>query len=211
MRHSLKWVEEGSGLKGKLLRPLCAQVLEPTITETEGLIDRAQLLRITGRSRSEQRKLAENFDITDYPNPAGGCLLTDKNFARRMKDTFEHGYRNFRETVALKWGRHYRINDQFKIILGRDEEENSALKSYAHADDHIMEIVDQVGPTLILKGYHPTPEIFAIAAGLVKKYSRHKDSPDPINVNYWAVKDKNTIYTTQSQVLTESFIEGMNI
>lgn len=211
MRHSMKWVEEGTGLKGRLLRPLCAQLLEPTIPETDGLIDRAQLLRITGRSRSEQRKLAENFAITDYPNPAGGCLLTDKNFARKMKDTFKHGYRNFRETVALKWGRHFRINEQFKIILGRNEEENAALKAYAHPDDHIMEISDKVGPTLILKGYQPTPEIFAIAAGLIKKYSRHKDSPDQISAEYWPVKDKNTIRSVQSRSLTENYIEQISI
>lgn len=211
LRHSMKWVEEGSGLQGKLLRPLCAQLLEPTIPETNGLIDRSKLLRINGRSRAEQRKMAENFNITDYPNPAGGCLLTDKNFARRMKDTFKYGYRNFRETVALKWGRHYRIDENFKLILGRNEEENMALKSYAHPDDHVMELQDRMGPTLIIKGTSPTPEILSTAAGLIKKYSRYKDSPDQIVVNYWLVKDKNTIQTAQSQTLTESFVEGISI
>ena len=86
-----------------------------------------------------------------------------------------------------------------------------ALKAYAHPDDHIMEISDKVGPTLILKGYQPTPEIFTIAAGLIKRYSRHKDSPDPISVEYWLVKDKNTLHTIQSQELTESFIEQISI
>lgn len=211
MKHSLKWVEEGSGLKGRLLRPLCAQLLEPTIPEQEGLINREKLLNISGRSRQEQIKLAESFDIHDYPNPAGGCLLTDKNFARRMKDTFKYGYRNFRETIALKWGRHFRINDQFKVILGRDAEENSALKHYAHADDIIMEIPDKIGPTLILKGDNPSEEILALCAGLIQRYSKHKDSPASIQVEYWPVNDKNKISFIQARILDEATTHQLSL
>ena len=211
MKHSLKWVEEGSGLKGRLLRPLCAQLLESTIPEQEGLIDRVKLLNISGRSRQEQIKLAESFDIRDYPNPAGVCLLTDKNFARRIKDTFKHGYRNFRETIALKWGRHFRLNENFKVILGRDAEENQALKAYAHPDDTIMEIPDKIGPTLILKGYNPSEEILALCAGLIQKYSKHKENLNPISVEYCLAKEIHNKKIILAKILSEKYLQEVSV
>ncbi len=210
LRHSMKWIEEGSGLQGRLVRPLCAQLLDPTIPEQEGLIDRAKLLNLSGRSRKEQIRMAEEHQITDYPAPAGGCLLTDRNFARRMKDVFQHGYRNFRETVALKWGRHFRIDENFKFILGRNDEENQALKSYAHTDDHILELKDKKGPTMIVKGSNPNPEILAMAAGIVQHFSRYKDAA-PMELEYWPVSDKNKIQNIQAVIMTEQTLQRLAV
>ncbi len=210
MRHSMKWIEEGSGLQGRLVRPLCAQLLEPTIPEQEGLIDRQKLLRLNGRSRREQVLIAQANNITGYSQPAGGCLLTNQDFARRIKDTFVHGYRNFRETIALKWGRHFRINENFKVILGRDEEENTSLIRYAHSDDIIMQMPDQMGPTLILKGTNPPNEILALAAGLIQKFSRYKND-SPQELKYWYVKDKNTVYSINANLISEVEIEKLRV
>lgn len=210
LRHSMKWIEEGSGLTGRLLRPLCAQLMEPTIPEQEGLINREKLLSLNGRSRRPQIDEAEKFGITDFPNPAGGCLLTDKNFARRMKDTLDHGYRNFRETIALQWGKHFRLNKDFKIILGRDKEENAALRRFAHQDDHIMELPDKLGPTLILKGYNPSPEIFATAAGIIQHFSKHKNTA-PQEIEYWPVANANGLQRIHAAVLSVEYIEKIQI
>ena len=154
--------------------------------------------------------MARNYDITDYLPPAGGCLLTDKNFARRMQDTLNHGYRNFRETISLKWGRHFRISKDFKVILGRDEKENEAIRSYAHPDDYIFEIENKKGPTLILKGYNPPPEILEIAAGLVQKFSPYKDANE-FEVEYWTAKDLNNVQRVVAKKLDERFIEQIRI
>jgi tRNA-specific 2-thiouridylase len=183
LKHSLRLVEEESGLKGRFLRPLCAKLLEPTLVETQGLIDREKLLSLSGRSRKEQIRLAKEWGITDYPWPAGGCLLTDKNFAKRLKDIFKHGYRDQDEIVSLKWGRHFRLNENFKAILGRNEKENDLLIQHAHKEDYILELPDRRGPSLILKGEDPTPEILALAAGLIQRFSRHKEDPS-IAVEY---------------------------
>ena len=86
---SLLTVEKSSGMKGRLVRPLSAKLLEPTIPELEGLIDREKLLDISGRSRERQIALAAEFGITDYPSPAGGCKLTEEAFGRRLKDLME--------------------------------------------------------------------------------------------------------------------------
>ena len=210
MRKSMKWIEDGTGLVGRLVRPLCAQLLEPTIPEQEGLIDRAKMLRISGRSRNPQLQFAAQHDITDYSATGGGCLLTDQHFARRMKDTLQHGYRNFRETVALKWGRHFRINKDFKLILGRDAEENSALKAYAHPDDTIMEIVDGLGPTLILKGYNPSPELLVKAAGFIQMFSKHKNA-EPIEVHYWLTAQPNDKHLLHAQKINDEIVEAARV
>ena len=213
LRHSMSVIERESNLQGRLLRPLCAHHLEPTIPETEGLIDREKLLDFAGRSRSPQLKLADHFGISDYLPPAGGCLLTDKSFARRMKDSFEYGYRNFRETIALKWGRHFRISKDFKAVLGRDEEENTSLRAFAHRDDFIFELPDKRGPTLILKGINPSEEVLKLAAGLVQRFSRRKDEPS-IEVEYWPAGERsehNKIQKIQSRKVADEEIERLQI
>lgn len=210
MRQSMRKIEEGAGLKGYLLRPLCAQLLEPTLPESQGLIDRDKLLKISGRSRKEQIQLAEGMDIDGYIQPGGGCLLTDSNFSRRMRDTFDHGYRNFRETVALQWGRHFRINRDFKAVLGRDQEENDSLIRFAHRDDYVMQLGDHEGPVLILKGQHPTGEILATAAGLIQRFSRLRGDA-PQQAKYWIHGDQDHVFCVRAQILDEVQIEKMRI
>ncbi len=209
-RHSMKWIEQESGLEGRLLRPLCAQLLEPTIPEQEGLIDRDKLLRMTGRSRKPQIQLAHNLNIKEYNQPAGGCLLTDHNFANRMRDTLDHGYRNFRETIALQWGRHFRINADYKAIVGRNAQENESLLHYAHRDDHVMVFAEKAGPTLLLKGNAPSDDILMTAAGLIQQFSKYKNEP-PQKVKYWAVADQNVVYTIDAQKLDQAQVEHMYI
>ena len=210
MHKSMRAIEKESSLEGRLLRPLCAHLLDPTIPEEQGLVDRRKLLSLSGRSRSPRMELAHHYGVSDYLPPAGGCLLTDKNFARRMKDAFDYGYRDFRETIALKWGRHFRISKEFKAILGRDEQENTSLQAYAHPDDYIFELPDKRGPTLILKGHFPSEEILKTAAGLVQRFSRHKDA-ESAELEYWLVRDKSKLQRIQSHRLTDEEIARMQI
>jgi len=207
-RHSMHTIEVESGLDGRLLRPLSAQLLDPTIPEQTGVVDRERLFQLSGRARKEQMLMARQLGIADYPNPAGGCLLTDRNFARRMKDTLDHGYRNFRETIALQWGRHFRIDARYKIILGRDEKENAALRHYAHSSDIIMELSDKMGPTAIIKGEDPTIAVLETAAGLIRHYSRYRETGS-VPVEYWPATDPNASTSINAGVLSEDDIARM--
>lgn len=208
-KNSMRCIEKHADIEGRLLRPLSAQLLEPTIPEKEGIIDRTQLLALNGRSRKTQHKMADEFKLS-YNQPAGGCLLTDHNFAKRMKDTFQYGYRNFRETISLQWGRHFRITKNFKAIVGRNAEENQAIKHYAHKDDIIMELPKNDGPSLILKGLNPTKKELEICAALIQRYSKYK-AESTISINYWPVTDPNHIQSVQSQPLQEETIETIKI
>ncbi len=167
---ALKLVEEESGLKGEILRSLSAKLLPETVMEKEGLVDREKLLGIRGRSRKPQLKLAEEFNIKSFPSPAGGCLLTCKEYANKLRDLFEHKKRcSMADVALLSVGRHFRLGES-KIIVGRNEAENKILVAEKGQDDYYFEAADVVGPVTVLQG-DETEEAFRTAAELTAFYS----------------------------------------
>ncbi|MFQ5968969.1 MAG: tRNA (5-methylaminomethyl-2-thiouridylate)-methyltransferase [Nitrososphaerales archaeon] len=168
---ALKIIERESGLQGKVLRPLSAKHLPPTEAEKSGLVKRDQLLSIKGRSRKVQIGLAKNFGITDYPNSAGGCLLTDPQFAKRVRDLFEDTEKpTLNDTALLKVGRHFRICKDLKLIVGRNEKENDVISSLAIQDDILLEVKDHKGPLALLRGKYDDNTL-ALSASIVHRYS----------------------------------------
>ena len=152
-RHTIRLIEKESGLQDLILRPLSAQHFEPTLPEREDIVDRNKLLNISGRGRKEQFALADNLGVKDYPCPAGGCLLTDKVIAARLRDLFAHttDY-NQTDLVLLTIGRHYRLSTDLKIILGRKQEENERLISLVKDGQSIFEPESFRGPTILALG-----------------------------------------------------------
>ena len=178
---AMRIVEEGSGLKGRLLRPLSARLLPETVIEKKGLVKRDKLLDIRGRSRKPQIKLAKEFNIADYPCPAGGCLLTYKEFANKLRDLFRHRKRCSMPDVALlKVGRHFRFGEN-KIIVGRNEAENKILTAKKMRYDYYFEVPDVGGPITVLQGLKNKKAI-QMAAALTAFYSDAKS--DKITVNF---------------------------
>ena len=152
-RHTIRLIEKESGLQSLILRPLSAQHFEPTLPEREGIVNRDKLLNISGRGRKPQFELAENLGVTDYPCPAGGCLLTDKVIAARLRDLFAHSTDyNQTDLVLLTLGRHYRLYPDLKIILGRKQEENERLISLVKDGQSIFEPENFRGPTILAMG-----------------------------------------------------------
>ncbi|PKN68996.1 MAG: hypothetical protein CVU54_11820 [Deltaproteobacteria bacterium HGW-Deltaproteobacteria-12] len=152
-RHTIRLIEKESGLRDLILRPLSAQHFEPTMPEREGIVDRDKLLNISGRGRKEQFALADNLGVKDYPCPAGGCLLTDKVIAARLRDLFDHtpDY-NHTDLVLLTLGRHYRLHPDLKIILGRKQEENERLLTLVKDGQSIFQPDNFRGPTILAVG-----------------------------------------------------------
>jgi len=151
MPKKLQLIEQESGLEGLILRPLSAKHLPETIAEREGWVDRNKLLAIQGRRRREQMDLAESLEIGDYPCPSGGCLLTDKNFARLVKDAIAHDEFDMKIIARLKTGRHFRLDGETRLIIGRDQKENERLALLA-GKDIILVPKSHMGPTGILAG-----------------------------------------------------------
>jgi tRNA-specific 2-thiouridylase len=148
-------IEKRSGCPGLVLRPLSAKYFEPTIAEREGWIDRNRLLNITGRSRKEQIRLAEEWKIGDHPCPAGGCLLTDRIFARKVRDLFDHCETpDMTDIHLLKIGRHFRLADGRKVIVARNEEENRKLETLCRGKMPVYIANGFSGPSIGVEANH---------------------------------------------------------
>src|SRR4030043_439580 len=177
---ALRIIEEESGLKGRLLRPLSAKLLPETVVERKSLVKRDKLLNIRGRSRKPQIKLAAEFNIAYYPSPAGGCLLTCKEFANRLCDLFRHRKScSMADVTLLKVGRHFRLGEN-KIIVGRNEAENKVLTLKKTRNDYYFEVPDVSGPTTVLQG-PKTKKAIKLAAALTAFYSDAKSSRVTVN------------------------------
>jgi len=191
-REALNSIENRSGLKGYLLRPLSAKLMPPTHAETEGLIKRENLLEIEGRSRKPQLELAKKYGIERHFTPAGGCLLTDPGYSRRFKDMLAYHEMNKDNAVILKYGRHFRLDEKTRMIVGRDEKDNDALERCVKPGDVMMMVVDIPGPLGVLRG-DASDKNLELAASLVASHSKAKDAP-LAKVEYWRVgKDREII------------------
>jgi len=180
---ALNLIEKRAGVRGILLRPLTARNLEETLPEKEGIVAREKLLDIRGRSRKPQIMLAQNFGIKEYPNPAGGCLLTDPGFAHRVRDAIEHDEFNTENLALLSVGRHFRLSDKARLVVGRDEAENNILLSIAGSDDMLFELKDHEGPMSILRG-KVDDGMINLAASMAAYHTKFR-LEESIRVDYW--------------------------
>ncbi|MDY6932808.1 MAG: hypothetical protein SVZ03_01135 [Spirochaetota bacterium] len=207
MKHMLNHIEKESGLRGYLLRPLSARLLRPTIPEMEGMIDRNKLLSINGRSRRYQMELADKYNISDYSSPSGGCLLTDMNISRRLKDLFNYctDY-TMTDVYLLTVGRHYRLHASAKLIVSRNERENFALEQYMNEADYFV-APEFKGPLMFVKGRLSSDDLASLGC-IARRYGR---SPE----NTWGIKifqknsNPSTIYATGS--IEEILLKKMRI
>ncbi len=170
-------IDRDAGVRGWLLRPLCAQYMPETEPEKRGWVDREKLKNFTGRSRKPQMALAKAFSIVDYPTPAGGCcFLTDENYARKLQDLWQFrdskAY-SMEDIVLLKAGRHLRPRGDFKLIIGRDESENHFLSGFK-AGRMTIRAKNLPGPFTLLEG-SPDKEGLILACRIAARYGKGKN------------------------------------
>jgi tRNA-uridine 2-sulfurtransferase len=177
--NALSIIEKETGMEGKVLRPLSAQLLPKTEPEKKGLVDRSLLGSIQGRSRKEQLNLANKFGIADPPNSAGGCLLTDPQFSKRIRDLMKYSASepSINDVELLKLGRHFRFNDYSKLIVGRNHSENELLLSLVLNSDYLIQTIDIPGPIAILRINGSRPDLrkhkklLLFSIGITLRYS----------------------------------------
>jgi len=189
--HALLDAAEESGLGDRLLRPLSARLLPETLPIREGWLSLNDLPTIHGRSRQQQMALAQELSIDNYPQPAGGCILIEKTYAARLRDAFAHvgkdavGVEEFR---LLEHGRHFRLSEDVKVIIGRNQAENEALEHYASGRIRI-DPVEVMGPTALIEG-NPSKETLGLICSLVARYCDHAGADA---VRLLVVRDGETI------------------
>jgi len=176
-KQSLHIVASRSGYGDYVIRPLSAKLLPETIPEKEGKVDRERLLDIQGRSRKPQLEMAKRYGIEAYSSPAGGCLLTDPGFSRRLKDLLDHaGDVKLRDIELLKFGRHLRLNADTKILIGRKERENKAIENLSGPDDCLVKVRDFPGPTVLIPGGCDEETLMRVASFCAVYSDAPKDS-----------------------------------
>ena len=171
-RDAMNLIDREAEVRGLVLRPLCARHLPPIPAEENGLIDREKMLDFSGRSRKPQMRLARQMGIRDYPGPAGGCVLTDPIFGRKLKHLLEMK----KTTTASDWtllnvGRHLALGSRTKAIVSRNEAENVLLEDLAGADDAILIPVNFPGPTALIVGPHDSDARHFIS-GVILRYGK---------------------------------------
>ena len=169
-KQALQRIEEASGLNGLLVRPLSALILPLTVPQKNGWLKKELLFDIKGRGRTRQIRLAEKWGIEEYSWPGGGCLLTEFHFCRRLKDLLKYEELSIENIELLKLGRHFRITPDFKLIVGRDKDENEKLISLAKSEDLLFEPNKLPGPTGVGRGF-ANKELKEISAKIIARYT----------------------------------------
>lgn len=176
MRDTIRLIEKESGLAGIIVRPLSAKLLPPSEPEQEGVVDRSRLLDIAGRSRRTQYDLVEQYSLKEFASPAGGCLLTDPIYSEKLRELLrEEPHFNMTDVDLLKYGRHFRFNG-VKLVVGRDKDENEALRNlwapsylFAHTNDF-------KGPSAMVKGLIDENTI-GITGNVISFYAKNDKYP----------------------------------
>jgi hypothetical protein len=166
-------IDREAGLQGWILRPLSARALGESEPERLGWVDRERLLGIVGRGRDTQLALAEQLGLKHYQSPGGGCLLTDPIFSVKLRDLFAHAGEDggtLSDIELLRVGRHFRVSDDLKIVLGRDAGENARLREFAGAGRELVEPLAFGGPTALVCGALDTRAL-GEAARLIRSFS----------------------------------------
>ena len=183
-RDALDIIDRETGLRGHILRPLSAKLLKPTFPEIKGLVNRDLLYGFGGRTRKPQMALAAEFGLKDYPAPASGCLLTEPNYSYRLSELLTYDRDpSLDDLNLLRLGRHFRLSDTCKVIVGRDEGENNAIEAIPGDRGPFLRVEGHASPTTVIRG-ETDDEVVRIAAALCARYSNAKLLPD-VTVKVW--------------------------
>ncbi len=175
VKDKLNLTMKQANLRGKLLRPLSAKLLKPTEAELSGMVDREKLEAINGRGRKRQMELARQFGLDDYPSPASGCLLTDAGYSNRLRDLLAGSdVITFHDLNLLRAGRHFRLDPQTKLIVGRDETDNKKIMQLRQTQHTMFEVLDTGSPITLLIG-ESTDENLEKAARITARYCDAKN------------------------------------
>ncbi len=207
-RHAIDLIERKSGLGGFIVRPLSAKLFKPSLAEKEGVIDRERLLDIQGRQRDKQFELARRFKIYEYPNPAGGCLLTDKGFSNRLKDLFKYSPQyDISDLHLLKVARQFRIKESLKLFVGRNQKENESLLAFSQPGDYIFDVVDIPSPIGLVRGRVEEEDIPLISS-ILARYSDGKSNDLEVSYRVFPSDELKSITTPPA---TEPILASLRI
>ncbi|MDD3051969.1 MAG: hypothetical protein PHR06_12615 [Candidatus Cloacimonetes bacterium] len=191
-KDSMNSVSKISGVRDLIVRPLSQKLLVPTLPIREGWINIDDMLDIQGRSRKRQIALAKKMGIEYYPSANGGCALTIESFSLKLKDLIDHDMFSREDIELLHFGRHFRLSENCKLIIGRNQIENYRLETWAK-NHYIMHCKDYPGPLGILCSRElPTEQELTIAASILIHFSTRIQTEKAV-ILYGQKKPENDI------------------
>ncbi len=222
-RDTMRVIERDSDNDGLLLRPLSAKLMDPTIAETEGWVDRGKLLNFSGRGRSRQIKLAKEYGVVDFPAPAGGCILADPILSTRIEKIYQGDFVIKAKEITvtdvrfLLLGRQFILPDGFWLILGRNEKENNKIEALAEENDILVHMPDRPGPTALLRNAkqrliacEDKDETLSRVTGLVVRYGKKvkNDSGAEVEINDMETKYRIKGYSIAEQLCKDWMVKA---
>lgn len=203
LKYQLAIIEKESNLEGLLLRPLSAKLLEPTLPEIEGIVDRERLYAVSGRSRKELLELCKKYGIDNPPQPSTGCTLTEPEFAKKVRDVFQHNpdYERW-DFELVKTGRHFRLDEKTKVVIGRNETENQMLERLQRAETVLYIPFNFMGPSAMLVGEYAA-EKERQALSMILRYTRDS-TPETLSFEtYRAAGEREILEFSGAAMKTE--------
>lgn len=211
-RDTFPVIDKKSNLKGLVLRPLSAKRLKPSIPETKGLVDREKLYDFAGRSRKPQIALAKEFGLTDLPTPAGGCLLTDPIYSKRLRELLDNnpcpGIDDF---SLLRLGRHFRVSQSTKIIVGRNENENNSIVQAAKKKDYLVRVTQYGSPVTLIRGEDRNRFIYTAGAICARYTAARRLNSVEAAVFQGGMDDRSFLYNLNVVPAKDEDIDGLRI
>lgn len=208
-RDSFPVIDREAGLAGYVLRPLSAKLMNPTIPEKTGLVNRDMLHGFAGRSRRPQMALAKELDLNDYPMPAGGCLLTEPNYSYRLKELLNHNPDpSLNDLHLLRVGRHFRPSTSCKIIVGRNEAENQSIETLGESCGYLFTVEGFGSPVALLSG-EGAEGFINLAASICTRYSDAKHLPAvEVTVRKGLIVSRITVSPAQDEIIGNYRVEN---
>jgi tRNA-specific 2-thiouridylase len=197
-KDALQTVLNESNCDGLLLRPLSAKMLTPTIAEQNGWVDREKLEGITGRSRDRQLELVKEIGLENFESPGGGCLLTDENFAKKMFDFIKYDKFEVKDIPLMKYGRHLRLSDGAKLVVGRNQEENAHLQNIVNDKYYHMKTIGVPGPHAMLSK-NATQADKELAIKIVLTYCKTKEDTS-YTVSYDEIELQGSPFASREEI-----------
>jgi len=208
-RQTMLVIEKEAGLEGLVLRPLSALLLDETIPEKSGWINRKDFKNIEGRGRKSQLEYADENGLKDFACPAGGCLLTDPGFSKRLKDLMASKPDFQMSDIALlKYGRHFRLGQNAKLVVGRNETENNILRNFKKDGDFLLELKDFLGPVSLLTGSEAKSYLL-VSGAITARYGDVADRESLVNISVFNGSEAGE--TIQTKPAKESEYNGVLI
>jgi tRNA U34 2-thiouridine synthase MnmA/TrmU len=175
---SLRAVAKASGVGEYILRPLSARLLPTTAMEENGLVDRARLLDIQGRTRRRQEELARKWGVNEYASPGGGCLLTEAGFSNRLRDLLDHcADASINDVELLKVGRQFRLSPRARLVVGRNKANNDEIDKLIQSGDYLIQAAEFPGPLGLLRG-RPDERDLVMAGAIVAGYGKGREQEE---------------------------------